>query len=128
MKNGKMVIAVAVSIFMLAAVGYASATDDAGAVKQDMKQDKAAIVAKHAEIKTNAMNAKSEEKTLKDQIKAAKQSGGKEQAKTLRSQLKSTHQGNVAERRQDKKDLGAIKKDMKQDRRAARQGPPPAAK
>jgi hypothetical protein len=114
MKGSKLLAVVVVGIFLLSVAGLAYAADAQSTAKD-------AIKSQHNEMKASADAAKSEEAALKSQIKDAKKSGDTEKAKSLRSELRTTHQQNVAERRQDVKDVHAQRKELKQDRRAARQ-------
>lgn len=83
--------------------------------KAEVAADKEAISAQKQEIKENAQAAKAEEKQLKDQISQAVASGDKAKAAELRAQLKTMHAANVQEKRQDKKELNAAKKELRKD-------------
>ncbi|MFA6600744.1 MAG: hypothetical protein WC352_00350 [Candidatus Omnitrophota bacterium] len=101
------------------AEGEAAQTD----WKQTLTSDKQAIAQQRDEMKASAQAGKTEEKTLQDQIKAARASGDKEKAKSLEDQLKAMHQENVAQRKQDKQDIKTARQELNQDRKAA--GYPP---
>lgn len=88
----------------------------ASSKKEELAADKDAIKAQKAEMKADAQAARAEETDLKKQIKAAKAAGDTAKVKELRAQLKAMHKENVQEMRQDKKELGAFKKELRQER------------
>ncbi|MEI7750970.1 MAG: hypothetical protein WCJ71_02665 [Candidatus Omnitrophota bacterium] len=90
-------------------------------LKEELSADKEAVVAQHETMKTNSQTAKSEEATLKAQIKEAKLAGDKEKAKELKAQLKATHQENVKQRTGDKETLKVAKKEVKADKKQLHQ-------
>lgn len=122
MKMYKSFAAVAVlfmAIFVLGVVAYAEEGPSSTDWKGELASDKAAIKSEKEEIKEHAAAARGEERALRQEIKGAVTSGDKAKAKELREQLKTVHQENVQGMRQDKKDLGAVKKELRKDRKAA---------
>ena len=63
--------------------------------KQDLDSDKQQIQAQKQEISQNAKEARAEEDQLKQQIKAAMDSGDMQTARQLREQLRTVHQENL---------------------------------
>ncbi|MFA5143322.1 MAG: hypothetical protein WC522_04035 [Candidatus Omnitrophota bacterium] len=120
MKFTKLSMAAVMGIFILSAAGLAFATDDPGTVKAEIASDKENIQAERAEMKENATEAKTEEKAIQEQIKTARESGDAEKAGELKEQLIETHKSNVAEKREDKQALHAAKKELRQDKKAAK--------
>lgn len=89
--------------------------------KEQLTADKAKVKEQHQEIKTNAQTARAEEKDLKQQIKDARAAGDTQKVAELKAQLKATHHENVQQRKQDKQELKSAKKQLHQDKKAARQ-------
>jgi len=89
--------------------------------KQELTSDRQQIKEQRDEVKQNAQEAKGEEKQLRDQIKAAMDSGDMETARKLKEQLRSTHQENVQQMQQDKQDIKISMDDFKGDVKEARQ-------
>ena len=116
------VVAVFCGSFFCAARVHAedSSASSTMSLKDQLEADKAAIKTQKGEIKTNSQTARSEEKSLREQIRAARKAGDTAKVKDLETQLKTLHKSNVQEKQEDKKDLGDAKKELKQDRRAAR--------
>lgn len=126
----KKLLAIGIAIFVVSAfcgsvllVAEETATSTSistgTSLKAELSADRELIASEKAKIKSNAQNAHSEEKALRDQIKAAKESGDKAKAKELRAQLKTTHQENVQQMKTDKASLHAAKKEYRQDKKAA---------
>ena len=108
---------------------YAEGTADSSlaSMKEELAADKAAVKAQKDTMKTNAQTAKSEEKDIKAQIETAKLAGDTAKVKELRAQLRTTHHENVQQKKEDKgtlkvakKEVVADKKQLHQERRAAR--------
>jgi hypothetical protein len=89
--------------------------------KQELSSDRQAIKEQRGQINQNAQESRTEEMQLRDQIKAAMDSGNLEQAAQLREQLKSTHQENVQQMVQDRKDVKIDMQDFKNDLGQAKQ-------
>jgi hypothetical protein len=89
--------------------------------KQEFSADKQQIKEQRDSVKTNAEAARSEEKSLRDQIDQAIKAGDPEKAKALREQLKSIHQENVGQKQQDLQGLQESRKEMRSDAQEARQ-------
>jgi hypothetical protein len=122
MKALKAAAVVAAAVFATTISGPVYATDDPGTVKQELDADKAAIKAQKAEMKAAGQAARAEEKAIRSQIKEARQSGDTATADSLKAQLKETHKENVSQMKQDKKELGGMKKEMRRDHKAAGKG------
>lgn len=90
----------------------------------EIASDRKAITRQKAEIKGNAGEAHGEEAALKEQIRAAVESGDMETANDLRAQLRAAHRGNVSEMKSDKAELGAARRELKRDLGARRHGRP----
>ena len=120
MKKVKVFAVLVMGVFFAAVSGIAYGANDPGTVKEEIASDKQAIKSQHDEIKSNAQNARAEEESIKSQIKEARQSGDIEKVKDLEAQLRVTHKDNVAEKRQDKKELHTAKNELRQDVKAAR--------
>jgi len=121
-----LVYALAVALCLAPGVPVAIA-QDAG-YKEERAADKQAIEIQKAAIKENAAAARQEEVAIKEQIRAAEQSGDMETVKNLKEQLRATRRQNMQERQQDRHAIGEAKKEMRQDRKEARQEgnmPPP---
>jgi len=84
-------------------------------IRQEIGYDKQQIKAQKQEISQNAQAAKQEEVKLREQIKAAMDSGDTETAQKLREQLRVVHQENLQEKTQDKQEMQAAKKELKSD-------------
>ena len=54
------------------------------------------------------------------QIKEAKAAGDTQKVAELKKQLKTTHQENVQQKKKDKKELKGAKKELRQDKKAAK--------
>ncbi len=67
------------------------------------------------EIKTNAQEARQEERQLRDQIHKAVQAGDMETAKSLKEQLKAVHRENVQQKHQDMQAIKESRQELKQD-------------
>jgi len=107
-----------VGIYMVYAQDETTADAD---WKQELSSDKQEIKAQKQEISQNAQEARAEETQLRQQIKAAMDSGDMETAQQLKEQLKSMHQENLQERKQDREEMQAAKQDFKSDAKEARQ-------
>jgi hypothetical protein len=99
-------------------VGVVS-TENAEGWKAESAADKAKIKEERNKLKESAKAARVEEKDLHKQIREAQAAGDTAKVEALKAQLKTTHQENVAQLKQDKKDLGAAKKELRTDRKAA---------
>lgn len=88
--------------------------------KQELASDRQAIKEQREQMKENAQASRAEEKQLRDQIKAAMDSGDLEKAHQLRQQLRATHRENVQQMIQDKKEMKIDRRDFKKDIRDAR--------
>ncbi len=86
-------------------------------LKEELAADKQKVAEQKGAIKTDAQTAKSEEKDLKAQIKAAELAGDKQKAKELRTKLKTLHQENVKQKQEDKKALKAAKVEVRKDKK-----------
>ena len=89
--------------------------------KQELDSDKQQLQEQRQEISQNAQAAREEEAQLKQQIKAALDSGDTQSAQQLKEELRSVHQANIQEMMQDKKEMQAAKQDLKNDFKEARQ-------
>jgi metal-dependent amidase/aminoacylase/carboxypeptidase family protein len=89
--------------------------------KQELTFDKQQIQAQMQEVSQNVQAAKVEEAQLKEQIKAATDSGDLETVQQLREQLRSVHQENLQEMKQDKQEIQAAKQEFKNNVKKARQ-------
>lgn len=106
----------------------AETTDSAAMTSQEkLAADKAAVKAQKETMIANGQAAKSEEKDIKAQIETAKLAGDTAKVKELRAQLRATHHENVQQKKEnkatlraDKKEVIGDKKQIHQERRAAR--------
>ena len=73
------------------------------------------------EVKGDSQEARQEERALREQIREAEESGDSETALRLREQLREMHRENVGQMQEDKDELGELRKDLKEDKKAARQ-------
>lgn len=90
--------------------------------KQELTFDKQQIQAQMQEVAQNVQAAKVEEAQLKQQIKAATDSGDMETVQQLREELRSVHQENLQEMMQDKQKIQAAKQEFKNNVKKASQG------
>jgi Mg-chelatase subunit ChlI len=81
--------------------------------KQVLDSGKQQIQAQRQEISQNAQAARAEEDQLKQQIKAALDSGDTQTAQQLREKLKFVHQENLQGKMQDEQEMQAAKQDFK---------------
>jgi len=89
--------------------------------KQELSSDKQQIKTQKEEISQNAQEAKAEETQLRQQIKAAMDSGDMQTAQQLKEQLRLVHQKNIQEKKQDMQEMQEAKQDLKNDVMEARQ-------
>lgn len=107
-----------VGIYTVSAQDEATADTD---WKQELSSDKQEIKAQKQEISQNAKEARGEEAQLRQQIKAAMDSGDMQTAQQLKEQLRSLHQENLQEKKQDIQEMQEAKQDLKNDLMEARQ-------
>ncbi|MCX5699861.1 MAG: hypothetical protein NTX01_09255 [Candidatus Omnitrophica bacterium] len=93
------------------AVSNIAQGETAGNVEQEETTSKQQMQAQKQELSQNAQAARAEEDQLKQQIKAAMDSGDTQTAQQLRGQLRSVHQENLRGKMQDKQEMQAAKKD-----------------
>ncbi|MFA5168524.1 MAG: hypothetical protein WC530_08345 [Candidatus Omnitrophota bacterium] len=101
---------------------YAEDASDSSTVnwQEQLAADAQKLKEQRQKMKTDAQTAKTEEKDLKQQIRDATAAGDTQKAAELKAQLKTTHHENVQQKKQDKKNLRSTKKQLYQDRKAAR--------
>jgi len=118
------------SVMLLAGAGAVFAQESAnvtdttnsttGNLREEIRADREALKAEMTEIKTNAEAARSEEKTLREQLKNAIVANDTTTAAGLKETLKQTHGENVAQKQADLQNLKESRKELHQDVQAAR--------
>lgn len=111
----------------LVGVAYAQDTamnmtvDQAKAWHNELVEAKQEMVQKREEIRTEAQEAKSEEKTLREQIQQAEAAGDTEKARTLRAQWRELHHSNVQERQESRGELKEVREQMRETVKEAKE-------
>jgi hypothetical protein len=99
----------------------AEALSSAADAKQEIISDRQQIKQEIVESKDDAQAAKTEERLLKEKIKAALDSEDWDTASRLKQQLMSMHQENVQEKIQDKQEIRDDAQELRSDMQEARQ-------
>ena len=89
--------------------------------KQELGAEKQQIQEQNQEMSQNAQAARAEKGQLREQIKAAMDSGDTQTAGKLKEQLRAVHKANMQQKMQDTQAMQGIKQDLKSDVKEARQ-------